>query len=107
VYKYLFLPFDKGIESASGPHIPTQCALPKNPKAKHGRNKQKRNDCRQVAIGMAFDEHGFPLAHEVFEGNMSDTKTLVVLIERLDMGNQEPTLKPVIVLDAGFASKTI
>ena len=24
-----------------------------NPKARHGKNKQKRNDCRQVAIGMA------------------------------------------------------
>jgi hypothetical protein len=40
----------------------------KNPKARHGKNKQKRNDCRQVALGMAFDEHGLPLAHEVFEG---------------------------------------
>jgi hypothetical protein len=38
---------------------------PKNPKARHGKNKQKRNDCPQVAIGMAFDEHGLPLAHEV------------------------------------------
>jgi transposase len=84
-------------------HFEGICA--KNPKAKHGKNKQKRNDCRQVAIGMAFDEHGFPLAHEVFEGNMADTKTLVVLIDRLDMGNKEPLLKPVIVLDAGFASK--
>jgi hypothetical protein len=37
----------------------------KNPKARHGKNKQKRNDCPQVAIGMAFDEHGLPLAHEV------------------------------------------
>ena len=36
-----------------------------NPKARHGKNKQKRNDCRQVAIGMAFDERGLPLAHEV------------------------------------------
>lgn len=33
-----------------------------NPKAKHGKNKQKRNDCRQMALGMAFDEHGFALA---------------------------------------------
>jgi|GEM_PF-2998083 transposase len=42
------------------------------PKACHGKNKQKRNDCPQVAIGMAFDEHGLPLAHEVFEGNIAD-----------------------------------
>jgi len=74
-----------------------------NPKAKHGKNKQKRNDCRQVAVGMAFDEHGFALAHEVFEGNMADTKTLAAMLERLDLGDGE--LKPVVILDAGFSSE--
>ena len=54
-------------------HFEGECQ--KNPKAKHGKNKQKRNDCRQVAVGMAFDEKGIPLRHEVFEGNMADTKT--------------------------------
>jgi transposase len=74
-----------------------------NPKAKHGRNKQKRNDCRQVAVGMAFDEHGFALAHEVFEGNIADTRTLIAMLERLDLGDEG--LKPVVILDAGFASE--
>jgi transposase len=74
-----------------------------NPKAKHGKNKQKRNDCRQVALGMAFDEHGFALAHEVFEGNIADTKTLAAMLERLDLGDER--LKPVVILDAGFASE--
>jgi transposase len=41
-------------------HFEGLCA--KNPKARHGKNKQKRSDCRQVAIGMAFDERGLPLA---------------------------------------------
>lgn len=75
----------------------------KNPKARHGKNKQKRNDCPQVAVGMAFDEHGLPLAHEVFEGNIADTKTLVGLLDRLQINDEG--LKPVVVLDAGFASK--
>ena len=74
-----------------------------NPKAKHGKNKQKRNDCRQVAVGMAFDEHGFALAHEVFEGNIADTKTLLAMLDRLELGDQE--LKPVVILDAGFVSE--
>ena len=74
-----------------------------NPKAKHGKNKQKRNDCRQVAVGMAFDEHGFALAHEVFEGNIADTKTLLAMLERLDLGDEK--LRPVVILDAGFASE--
>lgn len=75
----------------------------KNPKARHGKNKQKRNDCRQVAVGVAFDEHGLPLAHEVFEGNIADTKTLVTLLDRLEI--KDEGLKPVVILDAGFASK--
>ena len=29
-----------------------------NPKAKHGKNEQHCNDCRQIAVGTAFDEHG-------------------------------------------------
>ena len=74
-----------------------------NPKAKHGKNKQKRNDCRQVAVGMAFDEQGNALAHEVFAGNMADTSTLIHILKRLDL--LEVGEKPIVVLDAGFASK--
>lgn len=75
----------------------------KNPKARHGKNKQNRNDCRQVSIGVAFDEHGLPLAHEVFEGNMADTKTLKTVLDRLEI--KDGGLKPVVVIDAGFYSK--
>lgn len=74
-----------------------------NPKAKRGKNKQKRNDCPQVALGVAYDEHGFALAHEVFEGNMADTNTLGLMLERLDLDDKD--LLPVVILDAGFASE--
>jgi transposase len=74
-----------------------------NPKAHHGKNKQKRNDCPQVAVGIAFDEKGLPLAHEVFEGHIADAKTLETLLARLEI--PEGGLKPVVILDAGFASK--
>lgn len=84
-------------------HFEGLCA--KNPKAKHGKNKQKRNDCRQVAIGMAFDEFGFALTHEVFAGNISDTKTLEGILDQLgahlDAGSDH-----ILILDAGFASKS-
>ena len=75
---------------------------PKTQKAKYGKNKQNHNDSRQVAVGMAFDENGFPLAHEVFEGNISDTKTLRRILARLAL--PEDGLKPVVILDAGFGS---
>jgi transposase len=74
-----------------------------NQKAKFGKNKQKRNDCPQVAIGMVFDEYGFALAHEVFEGNMADTSTLETMLDRLKISDTD--LSPVVVLDAGFASE--
>ena len=75
----------------------------KNPKARHGKNKQKRNDCRQVAIGMAFDSRGLALAHDVFEGNIAETKTLATMLDRLAAAGTG-TAKPVVILDAGFAT---
>jgi len=86
-------------------HFEGLCA--KNPKARHGKNKQGRNDCRQIAIGMAFDQRGLPLAHEVFEGNISDTVTLIHMLGRLRLGEAEAggMEKPLVILDAGFASK--
>lgn len=75
-----------------------------NPKARHGKNKKHRNDCRKLAVGIAFDENGFPLAHETFEGNMADTKTMPLILERL--ARHEDGLKTVVILDAGFASRT-
>ena len=76
----------------------------KNPKARHGKNKQKRDDCRQVSIGMAFDSRGLALAHDVFEGNIAETKTLAHMLDRLAMPGEQST-RPVVILDAGFASK--
>jgi hypothetical protein len=73
-----------------------------NPKARHGKNKQKRNDCRQMAVGMAFDERGLPLAHDVFEGNIAESKTLALMLDRLLLPQEGST--PVVILDAGFAS---
>ncbi len=82
-------------------HFEGLCAL--NPKARHGKNKQHRNDCRQVAVGMAFDGGGFALGHEVFEGDISDGKTLAMVLDRLIIGDEGG--KPLVVLDAGFASE--
>lgn len=87
-------------------HFEGLCA--KNPKARHGKNKQHRNDCRQVAIGMAFDQRGLALAHDVFEGNIAETKTLAHMLDRLTLSappGAEGAARPVVILDAGFASK--
>ena len=39
-----------------------------------------------------------PLCHEVFEGNIADTKTLVGLLDRLEINDEG--LEPVVILDA-------
>ncbi|NOY80722.1 MAG: hypothetical protein GXP31_06930 [Kiritimatiellaeota bacterium] len=62
-------------------HFEGVCAA--NPKAKRGRNKQKRHDCPQVVIGMVFDEFGFELAHRTFQGNTSDSKSLLAMLDQL------------------------
>ena len=82
-----------------------------NPKAKRGRNKQKRHDCPQVVVGMVVDEFGFELAHRTFAGNQNDAKSLVEMVGRLrEMLNEEgslaSTITPLVVVDAGVATKT-
>jgi hypothetical protein len=60
------------LSDVTNSHFKGFCAS--NHKAKHGKNKQHRNDCRQIAVGSAFDEYRFSLAHEAFEGNIADDK---------------------------------
>ena len=79
-----------------------------NPKAKRGHSKEKRNDCPQIVLGMVFDRRGFELAHRVFEGNQSDSQSLVQMIEEMDrlVPRAAPSsARPVVLLDGGIATK--
>lgn len=76
----------------------------RNPKAKRGANKQKRNDCAQIVVGMVFDQFGFELAHKVFEGSLNDSKSLLLMIGALSIAVAEGKEKPLIVMDAGVAT---
>lgn len=77
----------------------------RNPKAKRGNNKQKRNDCAQIVVGMLFDQFGFEMAHKIFEGSMNDSKSLLKLIGELNAVVGDCTEKPLVVMDAGVASR--
>lgn len=77
----------------------------RNPKAKRGANKQKRNDCAQIVVGMVFDQFGFELAHKIFEGNLNDGKSLLEIIEELNAIVADGGKKPLVVMDAGVASR--
>jgi transposase len=73
-----------------------------NPKAKLGYSRDKRPDCKQVVVGIVFNDEGFPLAHEVFEGNVQDRQTLATMLDLLDA---RVGLKPgqTVVVDRGMA----
>lgn len=79
-----------------------------NDKAVRGRNKQKRHDCPQVVIGMVFDEFGFELAHRTFKGNMSDSKSLIEMLESLYAVTAKNDLAagnaPLVIMDSGVAT---
>jgi len=89
-------------------HFEGECKS--NRKAKRGKNKQKRNDCCQVVVGMMLDEFGFELGHKTFEGNLNDSKSLVEMVELLgnissEDDNLNSSVKPLVIVDAGVATK--
>jgi len=78
-----------------------------NPKARYGRSKEKRSDCPLVTLGLVLDTDGFPKKSQIFEGNVSEPKTLETMIGGLAGGeiSEDSLIKPTIVLDAGIASE--
>lgn len=76
-----------------------------NPKAMLGNSKEKRSDCPLLSLGLALDDSGFPIAHEVFEGNRNDSKTLVEMVSALQSRMSPMEGKPVVVVDSGVATK--
>ena len=73
-----------------------------NPKAKRGYSRDHRPDCKQVVIGLAIGREGFPLAHEIFAGNVQDEKTLGTMLDRM---KARVGLAPgaTVVVDRGMA----
>lgn len=52
--------------------------------AKHGYSRDKRSDCRQVVVGLILNRDGFPIGHEIFEGNRSDSTTVEAMLAALE-----------------------
>lgn len=57
---------------------------PHNPQAKRGYSRDSRPDCKQVVVGLVVDKDGFPIKHEVFDGNRRDSTTVEDMLESLD-----------------------
>jgi transposase len=73
-----------------------------NPKARRGYSRDKRPDCKQVVVGLVIGREGFPLAHEIFVGNIQDRQTLGTMLDRLKARVGLPPGATVVV-DRGMA----
>ena len=76
-----------------------------NSKAKFGRSKEKRSDCKLVALGLVIDSKGFPKTSHVFSGNQGEPETLLDMVERLRQKDPTTNHKPTVVIDAGIATE--
>jgi transposase len=76
-----------------------------NPKAKFGRSKEKRSDCRLLTLGLVIDGKGFPKTSQIFAGNQSEPATLLDMVNTLRQKDPTRSEKPTVVIDAGIATE--
>lgn len=72
--------------------------------AKFGRSKEKRSDCKLVVLAMVVNVEGFIKYSHIFEGNMSDSKSLGEIIDKLRMQTSAEK-RAVVVIDAGISTE--
>ncbi len=78
--------------------------MAENPKAKRGRSKEKRRDCKLLTLALVIDEHGFPKYSKLYPGNQGESKTLKQIIESLVVANPALAKNRTVVMDAGIAN---
>ncbi len=72
--------------------------------AKFGRSKEKRKDARLVVLAVVINREGFLKYSNIFEGNMTDSKTVETVIDALSSQTSFTGRKPIVVMDAGIAT---
>jgi len=79
-----------------------------NKLGKFGHSKEKRSDCPLITLALMLDSSGFPKFSQVFEGNVSGSRTLEKMIKGLERKGRNSNIfepqKATIVMDAGIAS---
>lgn len=68
-----------------------------------GFNKDGKHQQPQIMIGLLVSGHGYPIGYQIFEGNTSETKTLIPVLESFQ--NKFGIDKPIIVADAALLSQ--
>ena len=77
-------------------------------KAKYGRSKEKRNDCKLLVLALAINTDGFIRYSAILEGNTADPKSLPDMVDSLIATNPvgaDPDQKVLVVIDAGIATQ--
>ena len=67
-----------------------------------GFNKDGKHQQPQIMIGLLISSHGYPIGYEIFQGNTSETKTLLPVLETFQ--KKFDIDKPIIVADAALLS---
>src|SRR6266550_3032743 len=73
-----------------------------NPQAKRGYSRDKHPDCKQVVVGLVVDRDGFPKAHEIFDGNTQDRRSLDQMLDALEKRTGKK-LGATVIVDRGMA----
>ena len=77
-------------------------------KARHGRSKEKRSDCKLLVLALAINTDGFIRYSSVLEGNTADPKSLPDMVDKLIAENPAKCAddeKVLVVIDAGIATE--
>src|SRR5713101_1628072 len=74
----------------------------RNPQAKRGYSRDKRPDCKQVVVGLVISREGFPIAHEVFDGNLQDRGSVGAMLDALEK-RVGKTAGATVIVDRGMA----
>jgi len=75
-------------------------------KAKFGRSKEKRSDAKIVVLAVVVNREGFLKYSNIFEGNISDCKTLEIMVDTLSAQTSFSQRNPIVVMDAGIATES-
>lgn len=76
-----------------------------NPKAKRGKSKEKRSDCKLLTLALIIDEQGFAKYSNLYPGNQAESKTLKEIIESLIEMRPSLAEDRTVIMDAGIATK--
>ena len=73
--------------------------------ARYGRSKEKRSDCPLVVLALVVNVEGFIKYSSVYQGNISDSKTLCDSIDHLRISTSQSGKRVIVVIDAGIATE--